>query len=56
MISNRFKFPEASPEDIAKQMRINADILMKEITDHIDVELKRFARTIDSIKNEGHFS
>ncbi len=32
----------ASPEEIAKQMRINADIIMKEISDHVDKELDRF--------------
>ncbi len=38
------QIPEYTPtsEEIAKQMRINADIIKKEISDHVDQELKRF--------------
>lgn len=36
--------PDCMPDhqEIAKQMRINADIIKKEITDHVDKEIKRF--------------
>lgn len=33
-------------EEISTQMRINADIIMKEISDHVDAELKRFKEGI----------
>ncbi len=38
------RIPEYSPtfEELSKQMRINADIIMKEISDHVDSELERF--------------
>lgn len=37
------KIPECEhdPKEIAKQMRLNADIIMKEITEHINNEIKR---------------
>lgn len=53
MIENRCNIPDAivTPEEISKLMRINADIIMQEISDHIDKELKRFAFQIECIKN-----
>lgn len=35
--------PDYNPSsyEIAKQLRLNADIVMKEITDHVDKEIKR---------------
>ena len=33
---------QASPEDIAKQMQINAKIIMQAITDYANKEIKRF--------------
>ncbi len=37
------------PQEIAKQMRINADCIMKQITDHINEELKRFKEEKDKL-------
>lgn len=36
--------PEIDFQEVAKQMRLNADILMKEISDHVDKEIERFKR------------
>lgn len=35
---------EPTYEEITIQMRINADIIKKEISDHIDKEIERFKR------------
>jgi hypothetical protein len=40
-----------APHEIAKQMRLNADIVMKEITDHVDKEIVRFKKGINE-KND----
>lgn len=47
------RIPEFGPshEDIARQMRINADCIMEEITEHVNRELKRFKDGMD--KREG---
>lgn len=47
-------FPDMilKPEDVTKQLKINADVIMKEINDHIDSELRRFSRELHNIKNE----
>lgn len=42
---------EPNPMEISKQLRINADILKQEITDHIDSELKRFKSEKEKINN-----
>ncbi len=49
-----YKIPDASPsfEDISKQLRINADIIMKEFTDHIDKEIVRFRNEAEKIYDE----
>ena len=44
------------PRELSKLLKINVDFLKKEITDHIDAELRRFAIEVASIKNEGHLS
>ena len=41
-------------EQIAKQMRINVDILMKEISEHVDKEIERLSRKIKEIEHEKH--
>ena len=43
--------PDCAPSanEIAKQMRLNADIIMEEITKHVDKELKRFKQEMDII-------
>lgn len=40
------KLPESLPnfQEISKQMRINADILKLEISDHVDKEIQRFRK------------
>ena len=37
------EIPQCTPsfEDISKQMRINADIIIKEITEHVNKEIER---------------
>lgn len=35
--------------EIAKQMRINVDVLKKEITQHVDFELARFKKEIEKM-------
>jgi hypothetical protein len=37
-------------EEVAKQMRINADCIMQEITDHVDKEIKRFKHAMLQMK------
>ena len=44
-----------SAEEVSKQLRINCDCIKKEITDHIDSELRRFYVELTAIK-KGHFS
>jgi hypothetical protein len=48
------KIPELQPsfKEISELMRINADIVMKEITDHIDKELTRFKESCETIKKD----
>lgn len=43
MKKNYDKIPEYEPSftELSKQMRINADIVMKEISEHVDKEIKR---------------
>lgn len=41
---------DASFEEIAKQQKINTDILKKEVTEHIDKELDRLNRKLQKIK------
>ncbi len=36
-----------TPYEIAKQMRLNADIIMKEISEHVDKEIVRFKKGIN---------
>jgi len=45
------KIPEYTPtfEEISILMRINADFLKKEISDHCDLEIKRFKNEIRNI-------
>jgi hypothetical protein len=42
----RARIPDFAPayREVAKQMRINVDILKKEISDHIDKELERLSK------------
>lgn len=44
--------PEYTPsfKEVSKQMRINADIIMKEISDHVDREIERFKQHLCEIK------
>lgn len=46
------KIPDPQPSftDIARQMRINVDILKEEITNHINTELKRFRNELEKEK------
>lgn len=46
------KIPDPQPSftDIARQMRINVDILKEEITNHINTELKRFRDELEKEK------
>ncbi len=39
-----------TPQEIAKQMRINVDILKFEITEHIDREIERFRKEVEKFK------
>ena len=41
----------ATPQEIAKQMRINVDILKYEITEYIDKEIERFKKEIEKVKS-----
>lgn len=41
-----------SPNEVAQQMRFNADIIMEEITKHVDKELKRFKQEMDIIPSK----
>lgn len=52
LIDFRWKMPVCMPEpsEIAIQMRINADIIMKEVSDHVDAEVKRFRESIEDHK------
>ncbi len=45
------KIPENSPtfQEISTQMRINVDILKKEISDHCDKEIERFKNEITNL-------
>lgn len=48
------QIPQYSPtfEEISKQMKVNADIIIKEITCHVDKELKRFHTQLTEILDE----
>ncbi len=37
-------------EEISKQMRINQEIVMKQISDHVDREIERFKKEIECLK------
>ncbi len=37
-------------EEIASQMRLNADIIKKEITDHVNAEISRFKREVENAR------
>lgn len=39
-------------EEISKQLSINAEIKMKEVTDHVDREIKRFNESLDQLKKK----
>lgn len=44
-------------EEISKQMKINQEIVMKEISEHVDKELERFRKEMNEIKpNLGNLS
>lgn len=42
----------SDPKEISKLLKINVDFLKKEISHHIDIELKRFAIELSAIKND----
>lgn len=42
--------PAPDPQEIAKQIRINCDIVKKEISDHVDAEIARFKKEIGEIR------
>lgn len=46
------KIPQHIPtfEEISTQIRINQEIVMKEITEHIDKEIERFKKEIECLK------
>ena len=48
-LNSNSKIPtaELNYSEISKMMRINVDILMKELTDHCDKEIKRFKEEIN---------
>lgn len=37
-------------EEISKQMRINQEIVMKEISEHVDKEIERLKKEIECLK------
>lgn len=43
------KLPEYTPtfEEVSKQMRINQEIIMREITEHVDKEIARLKAAIN---------
>lgn len=48
------RIPDFLPtfKEISEQMKINQEIVMKEISDHTNKELERFKNELDKIKNE----
>lgn len=40
---------------ITQQMKINVEILKKELSDHVDNEIERFKKEILIIKSPGYF-
>lgn len=48
------KIPDYIPEfsEFSKQLKINCEFIKKEITDHINDEIKRFHDEINKIKNK----
>ncbi len=42
--------PQPTYKEISEQMRINADILMKEVSEHINSEIERFKLEIWKIR------
>jgi hypothetical protein len=52
--SRQVKIPEycPSPDEISKQMRLNASIIMEDISKHVDKELDRLRDTIKEMEME----
>ena len=52
--SEGIKIPELVPsfEEVSAQLRINADCLKQEISEHVNNEIKRLREEIEKIKNE----
>lgn len=41
------------PKELSKLLKVNLEFFKKEISDHINQELKRFAIECNSIRNQG---
>jgi hypothetical protein len=48
----RIPTEEVDYREVARIMRINIDLLKKELTDHVDSELRRFEQSLDEFYKE----